>query len=417
MGDFLLGLFDTSDFPARWFCGEWSAEHGWLHITSDIAIFLAYAMIPLTIASFVLRRRDVPFPRIFWLFAAFIFSCGSVHLVEALIFWKPVYRLSGLMKLGTAVVSWATVVALFRAMPLAMSLPGLKKMNADLEEANARLAEANGKLEEANRRLQDEVAERAAIEAQLRDNQTELEQALDALRDKNKELADFTYMASHDLQEPLRKLMSFSELLREDAGDDLGPDAQEDLDYIVDAAERMKALVHSLLRLSRVGRAQLELTEVELAQAVDEALETLSTRIEDADAEVVLPDTLPTLTADQPLLVQLFQNLIGNAIKFVAPGTRPRVEITAKEVEHGWLVGVKDNGIGIDPALAEQIFTPFRRLHTRSEYAGSGIGLSICKKIVERHGGVIRVESAPGEGAHFLFVLGVTEPEPSSGAN
>ncbi len=403
MGEFLLDLFDTGDFPARWYCGEWSPGHGWLHIVSDIAIFGAYAAIPITIALFVLRRDDVPFPRIFWLFAAFIFSCGSVHLVEALIFWHPVYRVSGVMKLGTAVVSWATVVALVRAMPMAMSLPGLKKMNDALEEANSR--------------LQDEIIERAAVEAQLRDNHAELEAALEALKHKNKELADFTYMASHDLQEPLRKLMSFSELLREDAGDALPEDAVEDLDFITDAAERMRTLVQSLLRLSRVGRAQLELTEVPVADCVHEAVGILSTRIEDADAEVSVPDTLPTLTADRALLVQLFQNLIGNGIKFVSPGERPRVEITAEEVEDGWLIGVRDHGIGIDPEQIDQIFTPFRRLHTRSEYAGSGIGLAICKKVVERHGGVLRVESSPGEGSHFLFLLGVVEPAPPSGTD
>lgn len=399
MGDFLLNLFETNDFPARWHCGDWSAGHGWLHIASDIAIFLAYAAIPLTIAVFVVRRRDVPFPRIFWLFAAFIFSCGSVHLVEAGIFWHPVYRVAGVMKLGTAVVSWATVIALFRAMPVAMSLPGLKKMNDDL-------AEANRKMEEANRRLKDEVAERTAAERRLRENQAELERALDALKAKNTELADFTYMASHDLQEPLRKLMSFSELLKEDAGDDLGEDAREDLECIVDAAERMRTLVQSLLRLSRVGRAQLELSEVPVAEAVAEAVEMLSTRIEDAEAEVVVADGLPVLTVDQQLLVQLFQNLIGNALKFVSPGTRPRVEITARAVEGGWELGVKDNGIGIDPDKAEQIFIPFRRLHTRREYAGSGIGLAICKKIVDRHEGTLRVESTVGQGAHFVFVLG-----------
>jgi len=410
MGDFLLDLFDTSDFPARWSCGEWSLGHGWLHILSDIAIFLAYATIPLTIAWFVLRRKDVPFPRIFWLFAAFIFSCGSVHLVEAMIFWTPVYRLSGVLKLGTAVVSWATVIALFRAMPLAMSLPGLKKMNADFGEANTKLEQANG-------RLQDEIAERAVAERQLRDNQASLEAALEALKAKNDELADFTYMASHDLQEPLRKLMSFSDLLKEDIGGDINADAQEDLDYIVDAAERMKALVHSLLRLSRVGQAQLELAEVPVADAVREAAENLSARIEEAGAEVVVPDDLPTLTADRALLVQLFQNLIGNGIKFVAAGTAPRVDITAQAVDDGWLIGVRDNGIGIDPARAGQIFTPFRRLHTRTEYAGSGIGLAICKKIVERHGGALRVESAPGDGAHFLFVLGAREPQSGGGVD
>lgn len=397
----MANLFDTRDFPARWSCGDWTAGHGWLHILSDIAIFGAYAAIPLTIAWFVRRRPDVPFTRLFWLFAAFIFSCGSTHLIEAVIFWNPVYRVSGLLKLTTAVVSWATVYALVRTMPAAMSLPGLKKMNE--------------RLEAANERLQAEITERRLAEARLRDSAAELEAANDALKAKNQELADFTYMASHDLQEPLRKLISFSELLKEDAGDALPGEAREDLMFITDAAERMKVLVHSLLRLSRVGQARLELTEVSLADCAREAADMLSSRIEDAGAEVIIPDDLPDIRADHPLLVQLFQNLMGNAIKFVPEGRAPRVEITAEETEDGWLVGVRDNGIGIAPEMVDQIFTPFRRLHTRSEYEGSGIGLAICRKIVERHGGVLRVESTPGEGSHFLFLLGLTEPAPPSG--
>ncbi|MEZ4434417.1 MAG: ATP-binding protein [bacterium] len=401
MGEFMLKLFDTGDFPARWHCGTWSEGHGWLHILSDLAIFGAYAAIPTTIAFFVLRRQDVPFPRIFWLFAAFIFSCGTTHLVEAAIFWQPVYRFSGLLKLTTAVVSWITVVALVRAMPLAMSLPGMARMNAELQAVNER--------------LQAEVTERRLVEQRLLENAAALEGANAALQAKNQELADFTYMASHDLQEPLRKLVSFSELLKEDAGDALPQEAREDLAFITDAAERMKGLVNSLLRLSRVGQNRLQIEDVPVADAVAEALDVLSVPIDESGASVRLPETLPTLPADRALLVQLFQNLIGNAIKFVPAGAAPIIEITAADEEDGWIIGVRDHGIGLDPAQAEQIFVPFRRLHTRNEYKGSGIGLAICRKIVERHGGWIRVESQPGEGAHFRFYLGSGEPAPPTG--
>ena len=132
MDELLLNIFDTSDFPARWHCGRWTPTHGWLHVVSDIAIWGAYVTIPATLIFLVLRRRDVPFPRVFWLFGAFIVSCGTVHLVEATIFWWPAYRLSGAVKLFTAVVSWATVLALVPVIPQALRWPGLAAVNTQL---------------------------------------------------------------------------------------------------------------------------------------------------------------------------------------------------------------------------------------------------------------------------------------------
>jgi diguanylate cyclase (GGDEF)-like protein len=132
MGEFFDSFLDTSSFPPRWFCGQWSSLHGWIHIGSDLAIWAAYTSIPCALAYFVLRRKDVPFAPVFWLFAAFIFSCGATHLIEACLFWWPVYRLSAAMKIITAVVSWATVFALIRHTPAALELPGLAKLNAEL---------------------------------------------------------------------------------------------------------------------------------------------------------------------------------------------------------------------------------------------------------------------------------------------
>ncbi|MBI3118559.1 MAG: hybrid sensor histidine kinase/response regulator, partial [Candidatus Hydrogenedentes bacterium] len=141
MSDFFANLLDTSSFPARWSCGQWTTGHGYLHILSDFAIWGAYTAIPCVLAYFVLKRRDVPFPRIFWLFCLFIYSCGTTHLLEALIFWWPAYRLLGVVKLITAVVSWVTVIALIRAMPTAMRFPQMGQVNAELERANEDLRE------------------------------------------------------------------------------------------------------------------------------------------------------------------------------------------------------------------------------------------------------------------------------------
>jgi hypothetical protein len=132
MPEFIAALFDTTQYPPRWVCGNWSAPLGWAHILSDIAIWGAYTGIPLTLAFFAVRRRDVPFTPLFWLFAAFIFSCGSTHLVEAIIFWSPIYNFSALMKIGTALVSWVTLIALIRIAPQALELPRMAKLNEEL---------------------------------------------------------------------------------------------------------------------------------------------------------------------------------------------------------------------------------------------------------------------------------------------
>lgn len=221
---------------------------------------------------------------------------------------------------------------------------------------------------------------------------------------KNQELDEFTYVASHDLQEPVRKLVSFSKLLEQDVGSELNEHATKDLKFIVDAAGRMRDLIQDLLALSRAGRSALQLEPVPLDQCVDQALESLDMRVRETHAEIVR-DPLPTVTGDATLLTQVYQNLVGNALKFVEPGRPPRVHVTATRRGDAWVLGVEDNGIGIKTEYADRIFRPFQRLHNRGEYEGTGIGLAICKKAVERHAGDIWVESRPGQGSHFQFTL------------
>lgn len=243
-----------------------------------------------------------------------------------------------------------------------------------------------------------------------REDEAKLLAANAELARKNGDLDEFVYMASHDLQEPIRKLISFSELLPGDLGGELPERAAMDLGFITESAYRMRQLIQDLLVLSRAGKASLQIREVDLGQCVASVLDVLADKIESLGATIHVPE-LPRVTADAFLMTQLFQNLITNSLKFVAEGVRPVVFVTVEDGGDGPIFGVRDNGIGIAPEFHDRVFGAFRRLHTRSEYEGTGIGLSICRKAVERHGGRIWVESEAGAGAHFRFSLGEAPKE------
>ena len=227
---------------------------------------------------------------------------------------------------------------------------------------------------------------------------------VEELNRSNEELGQFAYIASHDLQEPLRMVASYTQLLSRRYKGKLDADADEFIAYAVDGASRMQRLIQDLLAYSRVGTKGQDLVETSSGAALEQALVNLRGAIEESSA-VVTHDPLPAVLADEMQLVQLFQNLVGNAIKYQRPGI-PRVHISvAKNGGKKWDFAVKDNGLGIDPQYFERIFGMFQRLHKRDEFAGTGIGLAICKKIVERHGGNISVESQPGQGSTFRFAL------------
>ena len=229
-------------------------------------------------------------------------------------------------------------------------------------------------------------------------------QKVEELNRSNEELGEFAYAASHDLQEPLRMVASYTQLLSRRYKGKLDSDADEFIAFAVDGASRMQRLIQDLLAYSRVGTKVKNLLDTSSEEALQQALVNLRGAIEESGA-LVTHDPLPTVRADEMQLIQLFQNLVGNAIKYQSPGV-PQVQISAaKNGEKKWLFSVQDNGLGIDPQYFEKIFGMFQRLHKRQEFAGTGIGLAICKKIVERHGGSISVESQPGQGSTFRFTL------------
>lgn len=236
----------------------------------------------------------------------------------------------------------------------------------------------------------------------------ESEQALKArteeLARSNQELEQFAYVASHDLQEPLRMVASYTQLLARRYKGQLDKDADEFIGYAVDGATRMQGLINDLLKLSRVGTRGKPFAPTDCNRVLDAALANLSVAVQESWAALTR-DTLPEVTGDETQLIQLFQNLIGNAIKFRTPGEPPAIHIGAHRIEGAWEFQVRDNGIGISPEYFERVFVIFQRLHSKAEYPGTGIGLALCKKIVERHGGRIWVGSRSGEGTTFFFTI------------
>jgi PAS domain S-box-containing protein len=242
-----------------------------------------------------------------------------------------------------------------------------------------------------------DISERIRAEEELR-------RAVDSLAASNMELERFAYVASHDLQEPLRSITSFTQLLNRRIGATLDEENRDYLNFIITGGKRMHALVNDLLAYSRVGSKGTPFTLIDSAAAIATALQNLHDSIEEAHAEIHV-GALPTVMSDGMQLVQLFQNLIGNAIKFRASDTVPVIDVTAQTIGNEVMFSVSDNGIGIPAEHIDQIFTVFRRLHSTETYPGTGIGLAICKRIVERHGGRIWVESAPNQGSRFFFSL------------
>ncbi|WJJ14435.1 ATP-binding protein (plasmid) [Prescottella equi] len=260
------------------------------------------------------------------------------------------------------------------------------------------------------------VAELAVVRSrqELLETQTaQLDSQTAELRRSNAELEQFAYVASHDLQEPLRKVASFCQLLDKCYSDALDERGKQYIGFAVDGAKRMQVLINDLLAFSRVGRIGAGFDRLSLSPPLDKALSNLSTAIAESGARITRPDQLPTVDGDPTLLTMLWQNLVGNAVKFNGSDAGAQITITAQRGDDGmWLMCVQDNGIGISEEFAEKVFVIFQRLHGRDEYTGTGIGLAMCRKIVEYHGGRIWLDTSYRGGARFCFTL--PSPDPTS---
>ena len=248
---------------------------------------------------------------------------------------------------------------------------------------------------------------------QLRQATEELDRKTEDLERSNTELEQFAYVASHDLQEPLRKVASFTQLLERRYKGQLDERADQYIGFAVDGAKRMQVLINDLLSFSRVGRLTREHVEIGAGELVQQAVANLSLAIEEADATVTVAEDMPRVSVDAPLLVGVFQNLIGNALKF-RTDRRPEIAVSVADAGEEWEFAVSDNGIGIEPEYADRIFIIFQRLHPKDAYPGTGIGLAMCRKIIEYHGGRIWLDTSVPNGTTFRFTLPkIAAPTPS----
>jgi PAS domain S-box-containing protein len=276
----------------------------------------------------------------------------------------------------------------------------LQKEKAKLE---SRVAERTSQLKLTNEGLMDEIKKRQRVEKQLRKSSIELKRS-------NKELEEFAYVSSHDLQEPLRKIQAFGDLLVEEYGDNLD-EGREYLLRIQNSAQRMSTLIEDLLTFSRVTTKPTTTKAVDLNETIGNVIADLHSRIEKEHGEVITKGILPTVMADETHMRQLFQNLISNALKFHAPGETPTVTISSESSDKKFIIKVSDNGIGIDDKYKTKVFSVFQRLNTKQAFEGTGIGLAVCKKIVDRYNGTIDIESELGTGTTFIITLPILKEE------
>lgn len=351
MLEFLRKLADTSDFPARWTCGHWSAGHGYLHIVSDIGVWGAFTAAPILIGYLVVRRGDVALPKVFWLFGAALLFCGSVHLMDAILFYWPAYRVSGVLKLGTAIASWAAVLALVRVAPEALRYPALARVNAELVRTN-------------------------------------------------QELDEFAYVVSHDLKAPLRGIRTLAEWIGEDSAG-LSESSRADLEKLLGRTRRMEQLINGVLRYSKIGRSEIVVGPVNSDEVARGVIDDV---LPPEDVVIEIPEPLPLIVYDETMLRQVFQNLITNAIAY-GDKAQTVIRITIADQGGGWEFAVSDNGRGIAPEHHERIFHVFHSVNPRSEEESTGIGLAIVKRVVESLGGQVTVESKVGEGTTFRFTV------------
>jgi signal transduction histidine kinase len=399
---FFRRLFE-SDFMPHGHCYFWQPEIVWLHVSSDALIALAYFCIPVTLVHLVRRRKDLAFNWMFVLFAVFILACGATHLMSIWTLWNGTYRIEGLIKAITALSSVTTAFLLVRLIPKIVMLPSpdqLRMANTALAAEIAERKNIEQELWTLNAELEERVRERTR---ELERSNQKLLETNAALERSNSDLNQFACSASHDLQEPLRTVGLYSELLTKRYGEVLDRKGADLLGHLTDAAGRMRDLMDKLLAYSHVAAGGDDPhAPTRCDEAVGKVLLALQVAIDQAGATITC-GPLPELRVEEVHMMQLLQNLIANSVKYRSD--RPvQIRVSAERSGDSWTFCVADNGIGIAPEYQNQIFGLFKRLHGNKQ-SGTGVGLALCKRIVERYGGRIWVESEQDIGSRFLFSL------------
>ncbi len=379
-------IFSTDQFMPHGMCYEWNPGVIWLHVLSDAVIGLAYYSIPLTLIYFIRKRKDIAFGWMFGCFAVFILACGTTHLMEILNIWHPTYWLSGIIKAITAATSVVTAFLLIKLLPQAIALPSHKQM------------------QQMNEALVREVEERRKAVEKLNALNRELAQQSIRTESANKELESFSYSISHDLRSPLRTMIGYAGAIEEDFSASLPDQARDYLDRISRAAGRLDRLIQDLLTYSRISTEEIKIQPVDLDRLVRDTIRDYPD-LEAQSGHIQIEGHLPAVLGYDSGLAQIVANLIGNGLKFVRPGEKPAITIRAEDRGESARIWFIDHGIGISPANQARIFKIFEQLHSARQYAGTGIGLAVVKKTVERMGGTIGVESEENAGCRFWIEL------------
>jgi len=375
--DFFARIVSTADWPARWHCGSWTDFHGWLYIMSDLSIWAAYFAIPFLLYRIVNKRKDIPFHTIFLLFIAFILLCGTTHLVDAIIFWWPAYRLSALIRFLTGIVSIFTVYALYKAVPLVYHLRTASDLEAEITERKKAEQESAHRL----------VMQHAAEELMARKD-------------------EFMSIASHELKTPITSVRASMQVIERmmDKHEGMQP-AGPFIGKAIKQVDKLTGIINDLLDVTRIQAGKLELarTDFNLMEMLTECKEQC--QIDDRHIVSLTGDEKLMINADRNRLEQVVSNFLTNAFKY-SPETEPVSIDFAKVDDNKIRVEITDHGIGITEDKIESIFDRFYRVENTSKYfTGLGLGLYISSEIIKRHNGEIGVESLPGRGSTFWFII------------
>ena len=375
---FFSKLFSTTDWPPRWHCGTWSDFHGWLYVLSDISIWAAYFAIPFLLFRIIKKRKDLPFPRIIWLFIAFILLCGTTHLIDAVIFWWPAYRISAIVRFVTGITSIFTVFALYKILPMIYSLRTVSQLEMEIEERKKAEAEARHHL------IMQQAAE-------------------DIIAKKD----EFMSIASHELRTPITSLKASLQLIERmiDKDETMEPVVP----FIQKASKQVNKLtdiIDDLLDVTKIqsGKLDLNKTDFNLIEVLKEFVEQC--QIEGCRHKIyIIADPVLMVHADKNRIDQVLNNFLVNAIKYSPEGEI--VNIKAERIENDSVkLSVTDYGIGIPNDKIENIFDRFYRVeNTSKNFSGIGLGLYISSEIIKRHNGKIGAESVLGKGSTFWFII------------